>query len=170
MDKPVSPTVRLSCPSCNNALEIGGEIERFACMRCGTEYLVNRKGGIVSLIPTVEKLEEEGFDEAAKRLLHYEIAQLEKELENEMNSEVAGMPGYLRLRYDYARIGKINFIYVGFVNERTLMNAFESLTIGDLDHMIEFYLQNPSSPTAEYLQRIRNLKGALEEKRAAIQS
>ncbi len=168
MDKPFLPTVRLSCPSCNNALEIGGDIERFACMRCGTEYLVNRQGGIISLVPTTAKLQEEGFEEAAKRLLQYEIAQLEKELDIEMNRDVAGMPGYQRLRYDYARIGKINFIYIGFVNEKTLINAFQSLTIGDVDQLIEYYQQNPRSPTGDYLKRIRDLKVAMKEKRGQL--
>ncbi len=168
MDKPVSPVARLSCPSCKNALEIGGDVERFACARCGTEYMVNRQGGIVTLTPTVELLQEEGFEEAAKRLLRYEVEQIEKDLEVEMTRNLAGMPAYQRLRYDYARIGKINFVYVGFVNERTLMNTFQSLSVQDLDHLIEYYQQNPGSPTAAYLTRLRDLKAALKEKRALL--
>ncbi len=168
MDKPVSSAARLSCPSCNNALVIGGDVERFACGRCGTEYLVQRQGGIVTLTPTAEKLQEEGFEEAARRLLHYEIAQLEKDIEIEMTRDLAGMPAYQRLRYDYARIGKINFIYVGFVNEKNLEHIFETLTIRDIDRLIEYYQQNPGSPTGEYLRRLRELKVALAEKRALL--
>ena len=168
MDKPVSPVARLSCPSCNNALEIGGEIERFACMRCGTEYLVQRQGGIITLVPTAEKLQEEGYGEAAKRLLHYEVAQLEKDLEIEMTREVAGMPAFQLLRYDYARLGKINFVYVGFVNEKTLEHTFRALSVIDIDKLIEYYQGNPGSPTGEYLTKLRELKTALIEKQKLL--
>lgn len=168
MDKPVQSVARLSCPSCNNALEIGGEIERFACARCGTEYLVNRGGGILTLTPTAERLQEEGHAEAAQRLLQYEMKRLTAELETEMNREIAGLPGYQLLRYDYARIGKINFLYIGFVNERTLANAFYSLTVSEIDNLIEHYSQNPGSPTGEWLKRVRELRTAIDEKQALI--
>ena len=48
--------VSLTCPSCNGKLQIGKDLERFACGYCGTECVVNRGGGIVSLSPVVEGL------------------------------------------------------------------------------------------------------------------
>lgn len=50
--------VRLSCPSCGGKLELTPDIERFACLYCGKEHLVQRGGGIVSLGPVVEKIEQ----------------------------------------------------------------------------------------------------------------
>ena len=40
----------LSCPNCDNNLQIAEGIARFACARCGCEYLVRRGGGIVTLV------------------------------------------------------------------------------------------------------------------------
>lgn len=37
--------VSLTCPSCNGKLQIGKDLDRFACSYCGTEFVVNRGGG-----------------------------------------------------------------------------------------------------------------------------
>ncbi len=37
--------VSLTCPACNGKLQIGKDLERFACGYCGTEFVVNRGGG-----------------------------------------------------------------------------------------------------------------------------
>lgn len=36
--------VSLTCPSCNGKLQIGKDLEQFACGYCGTEFVVNRGG------------------------------------------------------------------------------------------------------------------------------
>jgi len=36
--------VSLTCPSCNGKLQIGKDLDRFACGYCGTEFVVNRGG------------------------------------------------------------------------------------------------------------------------------
>ncbi len=41
--------VSLTCPSCNGKLQIGKDLERFACGYCGTEFVVNRGGGDFAL-------------------------------------------------------------------------------------------------------------------------
>ena len=46
--------ITLTCTSCGGKLEITTDIERFACAHCGTEHLVKRGGGIVSLAPVIE--------------------------------------------------------------------------------------------------------------------
>lgn len=48
--------IKLSCSSCGGKLEITPDIERFACGHCGTEWIVNRSGGIVSLKAVEEQL------------------------------------------------------------------------------------------------------------------
>ncbi|QYK51074.1 MAG: hypothetical protein KF701_00945 [Anaerolineales bacterium] len=49
--------VSLTCQACGSKLEVGNDTDHFACSSCGTEYLVRRGGGIVSLKPVLESLE-----------------------------------------------------------------------------------------------------------------
>lgn len=73
--------VSLTCPSCKGKLQIGKDLERFACGYCGTEFVVNRGGGIVSLSPVVEGLKrvERGVDRTASELA---IARLRKDIDD----------------------------------------------------------------------------------------
>lgn len=74
--------VTLTCPSCGGKLQITKDIERFACGHCGNEHVVKRSGGVVSLLPVVEVLQEVqlGVDKTASELairrLSEEIDQL----------------------------------------------------------------------------------------------
>lgn len=64
-EKPPSDFITLACPSCGGKLEITPDMERFACKFCGSEHLVRRAGGAVSLAPVVEGLKrvESKFDQ-----------------------------------------------------------------------------------------------------------
>jgi protein-arginine kinase activator protein McsA len=79
--------VTLTCPSCGGKLEITPEIDRFACANCGNEHIVQRSGGIISVIPLVAGLHkvQEGVDRTASELaikrLREELSVLESELE-----------------------------------------------------------------------------------------
>ena len=42
-------TLTLKCPSCGSGLEVSPDMERFSCGYCGTEQMVQRRGGTVSL-------------------------------------------------------------------------------------------------------------------------
>jgi hypothetical protein len=76
--------VTLTCPSCGGKLQITSDLDRFACGYCGTEHVVRRGGGVVSLAPVVEGLKEVkvGVDKTASELaiqrLRQDIAELEK--------------------------------------------------------------------------------------------
>ncbi len=48
--------IRLTCPACGGRLEIGNTITQFVCAHCGTEHVVNRGGGVISLQPLAEGL------------------------------------------------------------------------------------------------------------------
>lgn len=41
--------IKLSCKSCGAKLELTDDIDRFSCAHCGSEWIVNKSGGIVSL-------------------------------------------------------------------------------------------------------------------------
>lgn len=76
--------VTLTCPSCGGKLQITNDTERFACERCGTEHLVKRGGGVISLAPVFDKLEKvhTSVDKATAELaitrIKEEIVELER--------------------------------------------------------------------------------------------
>ena len=80
----MSNFISLSCPSCGSRLQITNQTEQFVCASCGNEYLVNRKGGIVSLEPVVEGIKrvQVGVDKTASELA---ISRLEKEIQKLKN-------------------------------------------------------------------------------------
>jgi hypothetical protein len=63
--------IRLSCPRCGAGLEITTDIDRFICLHCGTQQLVKRGGGIISLHPLVEGIArvQQGTDRTAAELV-----------------------------------------------------------------------------------------------------
>lgn len=68
--------VTLTCPSCGGQLEITTDVDRFACGYCGTEHLVKRGGGIVTLAPVVEGIKkvQVGVDKTASELALVRLA------------------------------------------------------------------------------------------------
>jgi len=82
--------ITLTCPSCGGKLNITNDMQRFACSYCGTEHIVKRGEGVISLAPVVEGLRnvQTGVDKTASELainrLKGELAGLEVEI-NRMN-------------------------------------------------------------------------------------
>lgn len=76
----MSDFVTLSCPSCGGKLEITQDIDRFACMHCGREQVVKRRGGIISISPMVDAIKkvEIGVDKTASELA---IIRVQKEID-----------------------------------------------------------------------------------------
>jgi hypothetical protein len=72
--------VTLSCPTCGGKLRITEGIDRFACAHCGNEHIVERGGGIVSIVPLLGELSDlkTGVDKTTSELA---IARLEKQQE-----------------------------------------------------------------------------------------
>jgi hypothetical protein len=62
--------VTLACRACGSSLHVSGEIEQFACGYCGTEFVVRREGGVVSLAPLLGGLQriQAGVDKTASEL------------------------------------------------------------------------------------------------------
>ena len=50
--------IPLTCPSCGTRLQISNDLEQFACGSCGNEYVVRRGGGVISLEPLIQRLED----------------------------------------------------------------------------------------------------------------
>lgn len=54
---PAQPAlVTLQCPTCGAKLQLGPEIDRFACMHCGNEHIVRRGSGYISIEPVMQEL------------------------------------------------------------------------------------------------------------------
>ena len=77
--------VTLRCQSCGARLEIHDDMSRLACGFCGTEMLVQRRGGTISLNTVEEAIQrvQTGTDRTAAELA---IIRLENELQ-ELNKE-----------------------------------------------------------------------------------
>lgn len=81
----MSDFISLTCPSCSGQLRITADIERFACVYCGTEHIVKRGGGMVSLAPVVQGLAkvQAGVDRTAAELaiqrLTGDVAELKRQ-------------------------------------------------------------------------------------------
>lgn len=90
--------IKLTCPACGGKLELTEDIERFACSYCGNEHVVIRRGGIVSLKPVVEELEQVrvGTDRVASELA---LARLENEMDD-LRSDL-----YFASRRSYNKLG-----------------------------------------------------------------
>jgi DNA-directed RNA polymerase subunit RPC12/RpoP len=72
--------IPLKCVNCGAKLEITPDMDRFACGYCGTEQLVERKGGTIALKGVEEAISrvQVGTDKTAAELA---LPRLEKELE-----------------------------------------------------------------------------------------
>lgn len=88
--------INLTCPSCGGKLQIPSDIERFACGNCGTELIVQRSGGVVTLAmiecvfktkaadvekPGFEKIIEKVDDIVSVKDSESELLKLKKEID-----------------------------------------------------------------------------------------
>jgi hypothetical protein len=89
----------MTCPNCGGKLQITIDMDRFACGYCGTEHIVRRSGGTISLAPVVEGLKnvQKGVDKTASELaivrlkekikeLSLDCDELKNKVDNEKNS------------------------------------------------------------------------------------
>jgi DNA-directed RNA polymerase subunit RPC12/RpoP len=71
--------INLNCANCGARLEIHDDMERFACGHCGTQMVVQRRGGTVALRAVTEAIQkvQMGTDKTAAELA---LVRFEKEL------------------------------------------------------------------------------------------
>jgi len=134
----MSDFITLSCPSCGAKLEITQDINRFACSHCGQEHIVKRSGGIVSLSPVVEAINQvkSGVDKTAAELA---LARIPKEiiaLEDDKNNLLKAHPYPL----GYSTIRLIGPIVIGIL---LLIAAFTTFSSMNGDGTAEFFCLIP---------------------------
>lgn len=81
--------VSLTCPKCGGKLQVTKDIEMFACGYCGTEHIVKRGNGIITLKPVLDSIQkvQQGVDKTSSELA---IARLTEEVQD-IEGQIAKM-------------------------------------------------------------------------------
>lgn len=171
--------IKLTCHSCGGKLEITDDIERFACGHCGTEWLVNRSGGIVSLkavekqLGDIKKHTSQTADSTQYIALDAKIKDLEKEIASVHNTmcslgQSSNNTGCLGIFFFIPGIGLIICSIVLFI-----INAPPELVLplGGLGVIITFIgwlvLKCSNNPN---IQKLRNRKIILMEEKEILKN
>ena len=179
----MSESVALTCPACGNTLDIEEDISLFACVRCGSEYVVRRGGGIVSLAPAAENAAQ-ATNGAEQAMVDANVAQMKAEInqiQEALWEEKGGIPQeslyifFLMLddKLHERRGTKRQRSMLGMFTraesrEHDIKGLLYSLTIEDLDALIGrcSELSSKGIPMEHYETRFKRLKG-LEQQLAA---
>ena len=87
-------TLTLKCPGCGAALEVTPDMDRFACGYCGTEQIVQRRGGTVSpkLITDAISRVQTGTDRTAAELALVRLQQELAAIDTKLVQPLASLP------------------------------------------------------------------------------
>lgn len=116
---PAFQTITLKCPSCGANLAITPEMDTFACGYCGTQQMVQRSGGTVSLkligeaIARVQRGTDRTAAELAIRRLREDLADVEAERKR-LTVAIAGgdtLTSYLVIIAIASFLATIGFLY-----------------------------------------------------------
>ena len=93
--------ISLTCPTCSAKLKITDDMSSFACGKCGSEHVVKRESGVISLIPLAESVNwtDIGVEKTESELA---IPRLEKEIK-QLESVISGIREKLQTE-DYIEI------------------------------------------------------------------
>ena len=167
--------ITLTCTSCGGKLEITTDIERFACAHCGTEHLVKRGGGIVSLAPVIEIIRgiKDGTDKTASELavarIKDDISRIEYKMNALIDGKIASAPMYRFCRYGFQALGKLNFWNVGFATDKMLEKIMRGLTANELAELLEYSKKKFYIKVAvEWLQNYKDFAEQLVELRVQL--
>ena len=100
--------VTLTCPTCGGKLEVGKDINQFACGHCGNEHVVVRQGGLISLSPVeqniaqIQKSTDKTAAELAIKRLSEEIHSLNRRYDSLLNRAQLGNYGSILLTHKIA--------------------------------------------------------------------
>ena len=88
----MSDFISLTCPKCGAKLQVKNGIDQFACEHCGTEHIVKREGGTISIAPIVEQLQSvnKGVDKTASELAIKRLRDEINEIKNSMPTKQEG--------------------------------------------------------------------------------
>jgi predicted RNA-binding Zn-ribbon protein involved in translation (DUF1610 family) len=160
----------MKCPSCGAMLDISNEMTRFACGYCGTEQVVERSGGTVSLKPVIEAIAsvQTGTDKTAAELalkrLEGELAETKKKSEN-VREKGSDTTAWVMTLYTIAGI----FIFVGLqgIGSGNLLGTLIFVLIGTAIGYGAIKLSESGEGVKTELRKLEAEKAAIEKKIAA---
>lgn len=122
--------ISLTCPTCGTKLKITDDMNNFACGHCGSEQIVKREGGAISLAPLVEseKGTNDGVDKTESELA---IPRLEKEIK-QFESVISEMREKLQTEH-YIEISmgfSFYTVLIGALTNAIIRNWDLSTTLG----------------------------------------
>jgi len=99
--------IALNCHNCGSKLQVYGDMERFACSYCGTEMIVQRRGGTIELRPVEAAIRkvQVGTDKTAAELAR-------PRLQDELTSLVRAEQAIISERIEIRQTS--NYILIGF--------------------------------------------------------
>ena len=127
--------LKLACVNCGAPLEIGEDLDVFACGFCGSQQRVERKGGIVALkrVELAIKAVQRGTDRTAAELalprLRRELAEVVAERDAAVATVVERRAGAARGRTWLALIVFFAILIIGPVITAAIGGASSNLTV-----------------------------------------
>lgn len=121
--------LKLSCVNCSAPLDVGDDLERFACMYCGTTQIVQRAGGTVALkkVESAIHAVQRGTDRTAAELaiprLNKELAEAQTERLLALKAEKEKMAKAYSGRTKLTLIVFIVFMFLGVMGAGLFVNA-----------------------------------------------
>ena len=99
----------MTCKTCRGKLQITPEIDEFACIYCGTEFRVIRKGELISISPLVDETVKvsTSTDETASELTINRLKEEIKDLKNEISDEKQKLNAWKENKYELIEENKI---------------------------------------------------------------
>ncbi len=122
--------ISLTCPTCSAKLKVTNHMNNFACGHCGSEHIIKREGGVISLVPLVEskKGANDGGDITESELA---IPRLEKEIK-QFEGVISEMREKLQTE-DYIEISmgfSFYTVLIGALTNAIIRNWDLSTTLG----------------------------------------
>jgi hypothetical protein len=157
----------LSCPSCGHTFQITNNMDRFNCIVCGNEYIVDRIAGIVTLKPVIDgsKKVQAGVDKDENEL---DIVMLQAEIED--------LKYKTQAIHRSKSVGERGILVVGFlVILAIILLAFNStrnigLFIMVATILIYILLQRENTQEKELDNELKNLTNKLNKKEKESQA
>jgi hypothetical protein len=166
--------ISMSCANCGAPLIVTPDVEKFHCGFCGSQLMVERKGGTVALKkiePAIQRVQV-GTDKTAAE---HALVRLEKEL-RELEGRYGAFGGdrYTRRIGCAATVGVFCLILGGvmLVMDRfDRIAAIPAFVIGGVLLLYAFMSENPSQPEEEELKaQIETVKRQIAETRRTVES
>ncbi len=168
--------ITLKCESCGAKLDVYGDMERFACGYCGTEMVVQRRGGTVALKLLQEAIKnvQIGTDKTAAELA---LVRLNDELKD-LNAKAltlrnSGQGCLLGCGWILASLGVLLLLGISFsdMHDRGIGVVLGMVVLmGGVAMLMGASSKSPQEELKAIEARIEQVNGRIAEQRAIVNS